>query len=97
MNLPNNSYLDRDGVIRWHSNDWVVPQDILQDHNIPRQTMIRCDFMRDRELRNFLEEYRQAMAHRTPEQVAEERAEARAAHGPGVELVNVLTGEKYTT
>ena len=33
----------------------------------------------------------------TQEQIAEERFEARAAHGPGVELVNVITGEKYTT
>ena len=34
---------------------------------------------------------------RTPEEIAEERAEARAAHGPGVELVNIFTGERPTT
>ena len=44
-----------------------------------------------------LAEYRQAQSRRTPEQIAEERAEARAAHGPGVKLVNVFTGESYTT
>jgi hypothetical protein len=42
-------------------------------------------------------EYIQAQRNRTAEDIAEERAEARAAHGPGVELVNILTGERYTT
>ena len=52
---------------------------------------------RDRHTQQFLAEYRQAMANRTAEQIAEERAEARAAMGPGVEMVNVVTGERYTT
>jgi hypothetical protein len=38
--------------------------------------------------------YEQAQAERTPAQIAEEQMMARAAFGPGVELVNVLTGEK---
>ena len=42
-------------------------------------------------------EYRVAQQNRTPEQIAEQRAEARAAMGPGVEMVNIFTGEKYTT
>lgn len=41
--------------------------------------------------------YRKAQAERTPEQIAEERFEARAAMGPGVEMVNIITGEKWTT
>ena len=52
---------------------------------------------RDRHTQQFLAEYRTAMANRTAEQIAEERAEARAAMGPGVEMVNVVTGERYTT
>ncbi len=44
-----------------------------------------------------LREYAVAQAQRTPEQVAEERAEARAAMGPGVDMVNMFTGERYTT
>ena len=52
---------------------------------------------RDRHTQQFLAEYRLAMANRTAEQIAEERAEARAAMGPGVEMVNVVTGERYTT
>ena len=31
------------------------------------------------------------------EEIAEERFEARAAMGPGVEMVNIVTGERYTT
>ena len=44
-----------------------------------------------------MEVYRQAQATRTPEQIAEERFEARAAMGPGVDMVNMFTGERYTT
>ena len=44
-----------------------------------------------------LANYREAQRQRTPEQIAEERAEARAAVGPGVKMVNILTGETYTT
>ena len=42
-------------------------------------------------------EYIQAQRNRTAEQIAEERWEARAAMGPGVDMVNILTGERYTT
>ena len=45
----------------------------------------------------FLEEYKTAQLNRTAEQIREERFEARAAMGPGVEMVNIITGEKYTT
>ena len=41
--------------------------------------------------------YRQAQAERTPEQIAEERMEARAAMGPGVDMVNMFTGEKFVS
>ena len=44
-----------------------------------------------------IREYIQAQRNRTAEQIAEERWEARAAHGPGVKMVNILTGERYTT
>jgi len=44
-----------------------------------------------------IREYIQAQRNRTQEQIAEERFEARAAMGPGVEMVNIITGERYTT
>ena len=44
-----------------------------------------------------LAEYRTAQQNRTPEEIAEQRFESRAAMGPGVEMVNIFTGERYTT
>ena len=44
-----------------------------------------------------IREYIEAQRNRTQEQIAEERFEARAAMGPGVEMVNIITGERYTT
>ena len=41
--------------------------------------------------------YKQAQAERTPEEIAEERFEARAAMGAGVKMVNVVTGERYVS
>ena len=45
----------------------------------------------------FLKEYRTAQLNRSAEQIREERWEARAAFGPGETIVNMITGEKYTT
>ena len=47
----------------------------------------------DREISAFLAAYRAADRG----QSAEVRAGARAAHGPGVELVDVVTGRRWTT
>lgn len=88
----------RDGlVLRWHSNDRVPPADVIAAWQVDDATRAACDAARDAELAAFLADYRQARDARTPEQRAEERAEARAAHGPGVELVDVLTGERFRT
>jgi hypothetical protein len=42
-------------------------------------------------------DYTAARAHRTPEQIAEEAYEMRAAFGPGVKVANVITGEECVT
>ena len=52
---------------------------------------------RDVYVAQSLKEYCEAQKRRTSEQIAEERFEARAAMGPGVEMVNIITGERYTT
>jgi len=52
---------------------------------------------REEYVERTMAEYRQAQANRTAEEIAEERFEARAAHGPGVEIVNIFTGERFTT
>lgn len=45
----------------------------------------------------FIESYKRAQAQRTSEQLAEHAYELRAAFGPGVEVVNVVTGKVTRT
>ena len=57
------------------------------------QTANSCTAARERDLDAFLAAYR-----RNPPPVTDEmRFEARAAHGPGVELVDVISGRRFTT
>ena len=52
------------------------------------------------EYREAAAKHRAAVAAGDPEAVAadaEHRAEARAAHGPGVELVDVISGHRWVT
>lgn len=89
----------RDGVVRWNSNNRVPPQEVLDlwaGHG-KIFDMTASQSVRDEETSAAIEEYRRNMQNLSPEQEAEMRAEARAAHGPGVELVNVFTGRKFTT
>ena len=46
---------------------------------------------------NFIAEYIKNQENRTQEELNEQRVEARAAMGSGVEMINIITGEKYTT
>ena len=46
---------------------------------------------------NFIAEYIKNQENRTQEEINEQRFEARAAMGSGVEMINIVTGEKYTT
>ena len=46
---------------------------------------------------DFFAEYIKNQANRTQEEINEQRFEARAAMGSGVEMINIVTGEKYTT
>jgi len=52
---------------------------------------------RDEYVEQSLREYRVAQLQRSPEQIAEERFEALAAYGPGETVVNIITGEQFTT
>jgi hypothetical protein len=52
---------------------------------------------RDEYVEKSMSEYRLAQAQRSQEQIEEERFEARAAHGLGVKMVNLITGERFTT
>ena len=93
-------YTITDGVMRWDSNGNVPPKDYVELAQYflgDKIDIDKCDMVRDEQQDKAIFEYRVAMASRTPEEIAEQQAEARSAHGPGVELVNILTGEKYIT
>mgnify|MGYP001167661073 CR=1 FL=1 len=90
-----------DGVYRWYSNDNVPFSDMLNDFRalnlIDAEDVLRSETARNRDNERHWVEYREAQQNRTPSQIAEQRAEARAAMGPNVDMINVLTGERYTT
>jgi hypothetical protein len=77
------------GVIRWNSNNRVVPQDcaILAAHIGLPVCVATCDDERAADLRAFLKTY-------DPTPTAEDMAEMRAAFGAGTTVVNVLTGRR---
>jgi hypothetical protein len=52
---------------------------------------------RDEETAASIAKYIEARKNISDEQKAEEAYERRAAFGPGETVVNVLTGERYTT
>jgi len=92
-----NAYLDN-GVVRWKSNDRVPFEDMITDFAeagfISSESIELSKEARSTETSAFLKEYAAAQAARTPEQIAEEQFEVRAAFGTGVEVVNVFTGER---
>ena len=91
----------KDGAIRWSSNGRCLPADCVRDlvdaNLITAATAERTTDMREIELIEFFQEYREAQKNRSAEQIAEERFEARAAMGPGVKMVNCITGETFLT
>ena len=70
----------------------------LKDAGLVDQTTVtRTAVARDLHTTAFLKEYRTAQLNRTAEEIAEQQFEARAAFGPGETVVNIITGERYTT
>lgn len=84
-----------DGVLRWRSNGAVPPADIvaLAVHLEEAVDVAKCDQARREEFEAFR---RKAIEQDRP-MTGEELSEARAAHGPGARLVNVLTGRVTIT
>ena len=90
-------YIDQSGIVRWESNSRVPFDDMLSefvnDGLISEETKTVSSKVRAMEVTQFLAEYRRNYTGPTEE----ERFEARAAHGPGVTLVNLITGTRWTT
>ena len=88
-------WLMKDGEFRPLMSDAM--QELKDAGLVDQQTVTRTAVARDIHTTAFLKEYTIAQKNRSAEQIREERFEARAAMGPGVEMVNIITGEKYTT
>lgn len=91
----------RNNEIRWNSNGRCLPADCvaeLYDAGLINSTVVTVtEGARNTEMKEFFQEYRVAQANRTAEQIQEERAMARGAMGAGVDMVDIITGERYTT
>lgn len=94
------TYFREDGAVAWKSNGRVPFEDMLTDWQelglIEGNGFVSfCLMKKSFDDKRAIQEYKEAMANRTPEQIAEERAMARAAFGEGVEITNIFTGETY--
>ena len=88
-------WLMADGEFRPLMSDAM--QELKDAGLVDQTTVTRTAVARDIHTTATIAEYRTAQLNRTAEQIREERWEARAAMGPGVEMTNILTGETYTT
>ena len=93
-----------DGAVGWRMKDGefrpLMSDAVAELHDagyISSITVEATAIARERYVQRTLAEYAEAQRNRTAEEIAEQRAEARAAMGPGVEMVNMFTGETYTT
>jgi len=88
-------------ILRWQSNDAVVPADIMEvatglfEENWPFRA--EMNEARDAQMAATIAAYKQGRANMTSDQRAEEAFERLAAFGPGKEVVNVITGERFNT
>jgi hypothetical protein len=86
------SAYESNGVRYWRSNDAVIPPFVYRD------ALVECPEQqieaREQAMTVFLSEYKRTQPS---EPSWEEQAEARAAHGAGVTLVDVFTGRRWTT
>ena len=88
-------WLMADGEFRPLMSDAVAE---LKDAGlICATTVTRTAVARKLYTQKTLAEYTVAQKNRTAELIQEERWEARAAFGPGETIVNMITGERYTT
>ena len=82
-------------AVFWNSNGAPVPADCFERAGVPMPDGQAAAL--DRYYARVTNEYRAQRAAMTPEQLAEERMEIAAELGPGVKLVNVVSGETFTT
>jgi hypothetical protein len=88
------AYTDDGKVWRWKSNDKVLMLETCEEYGVPCDKVAQAA-ARSAELDKFFEEYRKQRKNHQPS--AEEQFEMEAAFGPGVEVVNIITGQRFRT
>ena len=95
------SYIGPEGEIRWKANDSVPPGDLgdemVEFGMITSETAEVSEKVRRIETARMIEKYRAERRAMSDEMKAEERLNMLAAVGPGVEMVDVITGETIRT
>lgn len=94
MEFTSEAYTEDGKVWRWTSNGNPVPVDAAEEYGIPIDPVEHAK-AREAHLSEFAASYREF--RETHGYSGEELFEARAAHGPGVELVDVISGHRFTT
>jgi hypothetical protein len=86
--------IDDHGIFRSLDSNQVPSAPILERLGLSSREIDCHAAARDADLDAIAAEYVHQRGLRTPEEIADERAEARAVHGLDVELVNIYTGER---
>jgi hypothetical protein len=89
--------VDEQGIRRWKIGKQVPSKVFLERLGLTPEEIAAHAAACEADMDEFAAKYQRRQSERTPEEIAEEKAEALAAHGPGVEMVNVFTGEHYIT
>lgn len=85
--------MDGGDTWRWTSNDSVIEVGICKQYGIPCNPTLQ-EAARESHVAEVLANYRK---NQPAEPSEEERRLARAAYGPGKEVVDVVSGRKFTT
>ena len=72
-------------------------KELFEAELITEVTVEKTIMAYEKDKADFFAEYMKNQANRTQEEINEQRFEARAAMGSGVEMINIITGERYTT
>jgi len=93
-----NAYI-QNGVVYWKSNDRSPFEDMLTDFMeagfISKENVDLTIASKKAQDKVAIADYIKAQADRSEEQIAEERAMARAAFGADEKMVNIFTGETF--
>ena len=84
--------VEEDGAIKWSTNGSYIPDDFCEkleyaDYNFSREATRRT---RDKQTKEFIEEYKKNQSEPTEEELAE----MRAVFGVGATVVDAISGRK---